>query len=649
MLFSLSAQAQDNITLLKKQLALARTDTCRSRLLYDIATHYDEVSHDSCLYFLTQSLQVAQRSHDPQATAKAMHRLGYTYIYYLNDNGKAMGWLNKSIAIAKKGNDYVNLSRCYRSLAVIALQQHIGNQIELAERSLGYAKKTNDWRELNEGYAIVSYVNRLAKNYKQAEAASFQTMLISEKHNFDSWFANCLGYGRILLLEGKQAQAQQVYRKLNAVKHKLAMSNGYFNYMNSRAALQLGLKNYGSAQRILVEELAAEKAKARPDTFHLDYIYRTMLAVYDGQGDTRKAYAVSIARTDVLLWLEAKRLSRNAQVQMAQLKATLAIEKKEVEIALLAQQQKQQRTYLIGAILVAALLLGFLFVLQRNNQRIKQQRTELSVLNATQHKLFAILSHDLQSPVANLETNMMLQDWGALSQEAFGQSIRKLSQDIGYIRGILQNVLHWSVSQLGGMLAHVETMAISPIVEEQIQLLQSIAQTKGIQLVNQIPTEVQLRVDKNHLAIIFRNLLQNALKFTKAGGTVHLGYTERQGVQTITIADTGIGMSQDLLDHLFQLGKSSSRIGTAQEEGTGLGLVLVAELVKVNQGQISVASQVNKGTTFSLHFAQPRLPRSIVGNGYSMVPAQLDDFRTGQLSHRSENPSESVVAVSVRQ
>lgn len=582
---------------------MANTDTSRSRIGYELGVQYEEVDHDSSLYFLTRSLQVAQRKHDPRATATAMYRLGYLYTYYLNDNAKALEWLNRGIAVAQKNHDLLNLARCYQYIAVVAFYQHNGNAEEMIKRALSYAQKAADWRVLYDSYGIMSMIQSGQHNYRQAEISMLQAMKACEQYSFDKWFSTGLDYCILLKQNGKAEQVYLFYRKLDAVKHKLAMSGGYHNYLFNLAALAIGLKNNARAKALLEKSLAFEKGKSKPDTFRLVNIETTLLDVYDNQKDYKRSYELSKELASLRLWLQQKRLTRDSQVRMAQLKASQDIEKKESQIALLAQQQQQQRTYLIGAILVAALLLGFLFVLQRTNQRIEQQRMELSQLNATQHKLFAILAHDLQSPVANLETNMSLQQWGIMSQEAFGKSIGKLSQDIGYVRSMLQNVLHWSMSQMSGMVVRAEELAVFPLVEEQIHLLNSVAQSKQIHILNQIPTDAHLLIDKNHLMVIIRNLLQNALKFTRAEGSIRFGYAQENGKHTLTIEDTGIGMNQDLLAYLFRLDKSSSRLGTAQEQGTGLGLVLVKELVTLNHGQIHVVSEPDKGTTFTLTFA----------------------------------------------
>ena len=602
-LLCLSAQAQDDITALRRELTAAQTDTSRSRLFYSMGVAYEEVDHDSSLYFLSRSLQVAQQNHDLRATANAMYRLGYLYTYYLNDNAKALEWLNKGIAVAQKNHDTLNLSRCYQYIAVVAFYQHTGNAEEIIKHALGYAQKTGDWRSLHYSYVIMSMIQKGQHNYNQAEISNLQSMKACEPYSFDLWFSTGLDYCKQLKQNGKPEQARLFYRKLDAVKHKLTLSNGYHNYIYNLAALAIGLQDYARAEELLEKSLTFEKEKPKPDTFRLVNIENTLLDVYVNQRDYKRSYELDKECAAMRLWLQQKRLTRTTQVKLMQLKADLDMEKKEHEITVLAEQQNQQQIYLIGAILVATLLLGFLFVLQRNRQRIDRQRAELGYLNTTKDKLFAILSHDLRSPVASLKNYLMLINWGALSKEEFAESAEDLTGQFNNVHTMLENVLNWSVSQMEGIHPKVESLHLAPIIEEQIQVILPVAQAKGIHITNLIPAEAQLNADKNHIAVIFRNLLQNALKFTNPGGTVRFTYAQTNGLHTIAVQDTGIGMSRTLIENLFRLGNSPSRMGTAHEQGTGLGLVLVEELVNVNQGQIRVDSEPDKGTTFTLTFA----------------------------------------------
>ena len=243
-----------------------------------------------------------------------------------------------------------------------------------------------------------------------------------------------------------------------------------------------------------------------------------------------------------------------------------------------------------------------MLILQRNKRRIEQQKTELAALNSTKDKLFALLSHDLLSPLANLKNIMMLVDWGMMSQEEFVVVSKKLVNNVNNLYSMFENVLHWSISQMQGIKPKFEQVNISEVVNEQITLFEPIAKSKNICIEQAISTDFVLCIDKNHLALIIRNLLQNALKFTNSGGSIVFNSQNTEGGAKLIIQDTGIGMTPDILAKLFKIDQTVKHKGTAQEGGTGVGLILTKELVIFNRGTIDVASEIGKGTTVVLQF-----------------------------------------------
>lgn len=604
MMVWLTGHAQSiTISTWRLQLARATADSSRSNLCYALGKQYEQVNLDSCLYFLTKSIQIAQRIHDPVATTRAMYRLGQTYMFTLKDEGKAVDWFNKAIVLAKADNNNACLADCYRLLAVCADHQRIGNTEELMGKAVSYAKKSNNWRILTNTYQVCSGRYALRKNYPLAEKYSKLAMASCKPYNLDNWFTSGLDLHDLLSVQGKQVEALALARQLASFKDKLPKTDGEFVYINDVANLDRILKRYTEAETILLKGITAENQRTHPDSLHLRYLYQSLLHTYVDQGKWQKAYTYSETLADIRLWLQQKRQTQDAKLQMTQLKAVLDIEKKDSQIILLDAQRQQQHIFLIAALLVAGLLVGFIVVQRRNQKRIERQKATLTQLNATQNKLFAMLSHDLRSPVANLQSNVMLTNWGALSQQEFAESTKSLSLDIGNVATMLDNVLSWSVSQMNGIKPRIETIKIALLIEEQMMFLTSLANAKQIQLVNKTPVDACLLADKNHLSAILRNLLQNAIKFMHAGGAVWVDFLESEGFSRLTVQDTGIGMEPQLVANLFALDKQTSRLGTNHEQGTGLGLILVKELVEANEGLITVNSAVDQGTTFTLTFA----------------------------------------------
>ena len=147
-------------------------------------------------------------------------------------------------------------------------------------------------------------------------------------------------------------------------------------------------------------------------------------------------------------------------------------------------------------------------------------------------------------------------------------------------------------------------LRLREIAAENVELFQPQAEKKLISLRNEVLEQASAYADESMVSTVFRNLISNAIKFTAAGGSVTIASgSQRDGFIEIIIADTGVGIPAEMLPRLLKLDAQYTHIGTAGEEGTGLGLILCRELVEQNGGKIWVESQPGKGTTF--HFTLP--------------------------------------------
>lgn len=597
---TLFGKSQDIIPSLKYRLSQTKTDSARSRLLYELGMGYERTYPDSSFYYIGHSLQLSQRTNNMNGIVRATYGMGYYNMYYAKDETKAIEWFNKCIATAKKTKDYLYLARSYHVLGIISEHQRIGNPFEIYNNALFFAKKTGDWSVVNDIYSILSTYFYTLRKYKEAEIYIVLAMEASQKFDLDVWFSNGLDYCNLLLVQKKKAQAITFAKKMEAEKQRLKKSKGEFVYLNDIGRLETILKNYSEAEKVYLQSLEIEKAKPKVDTFHLYFIFRNLEGLYLEQGEYKKAYGANKDLMEVMLWLKDKRQTQDSKLQMTKLKANLDIEKKEVEIALLETKQKQQRIFLIAIGIAVLLLIVFMIFLQRNRQKIKAQKDALSELNTTKNKLFAILSHDLRSPVASLKNYMMLINWGALSQSEFAESTNRLNTQLSNVSNILDNVLNWSISQMEGMKPKLVKVNVSEIIEEKISMLLPTQTAKQIKVQNQVSSIAEVMFDKNHFRIIIRNLLQNALKFGNFGGNIVFDLKKEGNSAIITITYDGLGIAKDKLKTLFELGKNESTLGTSKEQGTGLGLVLVKELVELNGGKLSVESKLSQGTTFSI-------------------------------------------------
>ncbi|MDM8527725.1 hybrid sensor histidine kinase/response regulator [Anaerolineales bacterium HSG24] len=270
-----------------------------------------------------------------------------------------------------------------------------------------------------------------------------------------------------------------------------------------------------------------------------------------------------------------------------------------------------------------------------NNLQAANQ--ELSKLNADKDKFMSIMAHDLKGPflpllgMSELLPKLIEMDaYDKVQEMSFG--IHRAAQNV---YNLLENLLQWSRLQMGRMDYKPEKVNLTEIVVRNIRLLEESAFYKEIILESHLQRPIYVFVDEYMLDTTVRNLMSNALKFTPSGGRVtvltHIienssplkkDRATRNFIE-LSIVDTGIGISEEDIEKLFRLDTHHTTIGTANEQGTGLGLIMCQEMVKQNGGNISVESKVGKGTTFKITIP---LDESVSAKMIEIISADTPDI-----------------------
>ena len=222
--------------------------------------------------------------------------------------------------------------------------------------------------------------------------------------------------------------------------------------------------------------------------------------------------------------------------------------------------------------------------------------------NDSKTKLLSILSHDLRSPLNSIQTFLeILVDFDLEEDERKAIKLNLLKETKS-TQNMLFNLLSWTKAQMeGGVKVNPVAVSYYEVMDLCIEVQRSAATEKSIALHNDIDRELMILADLDMLKLVIRNLLNNAIKFTKPGGRISVSSerTETHGVLIIT--DDGIGIDESKAAHLFTM-NSVSTYGTNNEKGVGLGLLLCKEFTEMQGGQISLKSNPGEGTSFYLHF-----------------------------------------------
>lgn len=230
----------------------------------------------------------------------------------------------------------------------------------------------------------------------------------------------------------------------------------------------------------------------------------------------------------------------------------------------------------------------------------KKTENSLKELIATKDKLFSIVAHDLRSPFNGIIgfSELLIENSNDILLEDSEQYIKIINSSAKNTLILLDNLLNWAKSQTGQLSFNPEKILFSEVAQEIITLSKSIAKSKNIALECSCTDNLEIYVDVNMLNTVLRNLISNAIKFTNVGGHIKVSAASKQDHVEITISDNGIGINKEKCTELFSIASNTTTLGTADENGSGLGLVLCKEFIQKNNGDIWVESEENKGSNF---------------------------------------------------
>lgn len=244
-------------------------------------------------------------------------------------------------------------------------------------------------------------------------------------------------------------------------------------------------------------------------------------------------------------------------------------------------------------------------VLKNQSKTIQSQKDNLETLNATKDKFFSIVAHDLKSPLNSLKafSGLLIDHYDSLSKEEILSMSQQLKNSVDNTIKMADNLITWARVQMNDIQYIPETIKVKELAGNICDVYKDVAINKGLNVSCMVADSLSIRGDKNQIEFVIRNLVNNAIKFTHSGGSVSLTANSIAEEEIeISVSDSGVGISDEMKDKLFIIGKKQSTNGTAGEKGTGLGLLLSYEFIKLNGGQVFVESKLGKGTTFFVRF-----------------------------------------------
>ncbi|MDD2798840.1 MAG: hybrid sensor histidine kinase/response regulator [Bacteroidales bacterium] len=238
--------------------------------------------------------------------------------------------------------------------------------------------------------------------------------------------------------------------------------------------------------------------------------------------------------------------------------------------------------------------------------KLRQQSKELEELNSTKDKFFSIIAHDLRNPFSVLlgMSDLLLSNYDSYDDETRLELISIQNETTKQTFKLLENLLEWAKIQRSSFDFVKQKLNLKELVELNIAHHKEISKQKEIALTHSINDTISIQTDSNMVQTVLRNLIMNAIKFSNIGGSIVISAREEEEFIEISITDNGVGISPENLQKLFKIENSITTKGTANEKGTGLGLMLCKEFVEKQGGRIWVESEMGKGSSFK--FTTPK-------------------------------------------
>jgi two-component system sensor histidine kinase/response regulator len=564
------AKAIDHYQLAKDSFGINKTYQNRGNI------HLKENRYDLALNDYINSLQYFERNQNKKLLFSAYNNIGLVY-KNLKEYEKSLNYYQKSLNIAQKLDSNSSLYYCYNNIGnVLSLQNDF-------QQALSYYKKNLEVLKLK------------PNKYRQAQTY----------HNIGSCFFEMKQYPLAL----------EYLNQSLKLKEKIGNKNLLISTINSLAHVFYEQNNYQKALKYSKRAITLAN-----ETKNIEYqkncneeLFKIFTHLH--LADSAMHY---FSRYELL---KDSIFNHENLKQITEIQEKYESEKKETQIALLEKENKSRMWQRNSLMVLLFLLLGYAIfivrsyyrnkktnrILQLQNARIEWHKTLLDRKNEalldsnnTKNRLFQIISHDLRSPLASVYNIAQLIKIFVQQKKyhLLNESSNDMEECINNVLSLTDNLLSWSLNQSGKLPYKPAILSLKSLLENNLQTYASVAKQKNIHLQLLLDETVFVFADRQMLDTVIRNLINNSLKFTPSGGIIVIGSKQKDNLVEIWIKDSGIGIAEDHISHIFEFDNSESHLGTKGEKGNGLGLLLCKQFIEQNRGEIWVESTLNVGTTF---------------------------------------------------
>ncbi len=569
-----------------------------------------------------EALALIDTTADSRTAAGIAQNMGDAYMN-LGARGQAFSNYNKAIAFGERAQDSLFLATALNNVG----ESHNSNEdyedaSYYLERALEISSDIGFKPGLLRVYLNLGNTRSGQARFGEAESLYIEALELSKEIRPDTPPVQIqYNMGELYNRMEKYEEAERYFRTSLDNSMTLGIPQGI--YFNSTGLGNIEIGRGNTSQAVVFYSRALDIAgKLQNPTFlkaahEKLYELRKELGEYD-EALNHLEHATAIS--DSLTTREKEQMLADYQTRLEvqrkdQVNKTLQADKARQE----AQLRLQRWLLLLGGLVIIITLVSSILLYKSNreknriNRKLKEQKNDLEEVNAVKNKLFSIVAHDLRTPLSALTGILELVREEALGEEEMRELFTEMEFSLQQNMNIMENLLVWAKQQMSGLQMNIRPLNAGNIVDEIVEAHRFNARHKSISVVNEIEEGFTVLADFDLFKLVMRNLISNSLKFSNPGDQITISASVRDSEALFKIHDTGIGIPGEIQDKIFADGVSS-RKGTHEENGSGLGLSLCKEFVEKQGGRIYFESTEGVGTAFYV-----TLP--LAGDGLQEGPA----------------------------
>lgn len=631
--------AQQHTSQLRLRLK-TEPDSDKIKTCLEISKLYTAAQPDSAVDFCNQGIRIAEKLNDKRSVALLLLQLGNINTKH-NHTDLARRFDNEALSIFRNLKDQDGVALAYNELGLLD-----GVQQNTSEATYYLGQAMRFYEDSHDSSGIVQTYNRLGKVFEEKGETEraltyYLRALVQYEHRGErsqAYFDLLEHIGQLYMKKGDSRSAlhyleegvensnMPLYRDTQITllneEGKVYEDNGKkqkalayykqalteakkYNQPEEQAEALINIagvlktENAGQSLDDLKKALRIAEDLHQPQ-LEAD-IYQALAGVYQQEKNYKEAMAALEEHHRLLDSL----LESDTTKDIAALDSSYTLESTRQQIGHLQQVNKKETSELDMGMVILTVVIVLLVLLWLYLRKINRLNRELRASNHIKDTLFSVIGHDLKGPAGSAAHLITLMETEKFPEEELKTVLSELRKQTAASFELLTSLFEWGRAQLQGVQVRTVNLVTKPLIQTNISLLNQQAVMKNIIITDYTAPDTRVMSDPDHFDFIIRNLLSNAIKFTYKGGRIDIKSNQTAKEVIFSITDTGIGVSM-AQQRAFKETNLDVQFGTGGEKGTGLGLLLIKEFIKANNGRIWLESTEGKGTTFYIAFPSPK-------------------------------------------